>query len=304
MKLLFTKMNGAGNDFVCLDCRTREIQLTQEQIARLCHRQRGVGADGLLLLENPQGREADFAMRYFNADGREAEMCGNGARCLARFAYQMTDSSKQAMVLQTKAGMVEASVQGQEIRLKMTPPTEIQLSRMIETSLGKIEAHSINTGVPHLVIFTRKLDQAPLERLGPELRDHKAFAPHGTNVNWVDVEPRLSQKGRTRNQPSCISIRTYERGVEAETLACGTGAVAAALVANVIYNLKPPIDVRVAGGDTLRVDFKHAELTSSEIDSSSGSSNAGSNAPAAIPFFEEVALQGPAEFVFEGEVEV
>lgn len=276
-------MSGAGNDFICIDNRRKKIKLTQRQIERLCHRQQGIGADGLLMLEPSKNKMADYTMRYYNADGKEAEMCGNGARCLARFACKVTGTSKRTLILHTRAGLIEASAHGEEISLKMTQPKETKLHQIIQTSQGKIELHFINTGVPHLVIFTNKLESVPLSQLGPFLRYHKVFAPAGTNVNWVQIENKTKAgavnkaKAKISNK---LSIRTYERGVEAETLACGTGAVASALIAHMLYKLSSPIDIRVAGGDVLRIQFEKG--------------------PAGD--FEKVSLQGPAEFIFEGEI--
>jgi diaminopimelate epimerase len=270
MKLNFWKMNGAGNDFVCLDNRTKTLRLTRGQIARLCCRQLGVGADGLLVLEPSRSADCDFRMRYYNADGGEAEMCGNGARCFARFAQQVTGSGKRAVRLDTGAGPVGAEFFGGQVRVELTAPRGLALNQKIKTARGPLTVHSLNTGVPHVVVFVSDVEKIDVKKLGAELRYHARFQPKGTNVNFAQII-----------EPGKIKARTYERGVEGETLACGTGVTATALVAAARHGFKSPVTVSVRSGAKLCVRFTAS----------------GEN-------FSGVKLHGPAEFTFKGEINV
>jgi diaminopimelate epimerase len=264
--LKFTKMNGAGNDFVMLDNLDGALRLEAGQIAGLCDRHRGVGADGVLIVE-PPGNGADFRMRYYNADGGEAEMCGNGARCFARFASRLT-GRQGAVRFETPAGVIRAECEGASVRLAMSEPRDLALDQWIEVGEGTVVAHSVNTGVPHVIVFVEELEKTDVRGLGAALRHHRHFAPKGTNVNFV--QPTGS---------SSADVRTYERGVEDETLACGTGVVAAALILHEKHGAVSPIRVRVRGGDTLEVSFqKEGGL------------------------YRDVRLTGPADFVFDGEI--
>ena len=266
--LRFTKMNGAGNDFILFDNRAGDIGLDRNQIAQLCDRHRGVGADGVLLLENPTNR-ADFRMRYFNADGGEAEMCGNGARCFARFANKV-GGTKAKISFETPAGVISADLKGNSVTLRMTEPTDLRLNVELPMTAEKKTVHFINSGVPHVVIPVTKIDDAAVRREGAAIRYHKMFSPNGTNVNFIE------KRGGNK-----IAIRTYERGVEDETLACGTGIVASALIFAASEKSSSPITVLTRGGDELQVGFEKT--------------GAG---------FGNVTLTGPAEFVFEGTIEL
>ncbi|MBV9391966.1 MAG: diaminopimelate epimerase, partial [Verrucomicrobia bacterium] len=230
--LAFTKMSGAGNDFILLDNRHGELCLEREQIALLCDRHRGVGADGLLIVERPQGA-ADFRMRYYNQDGGEAEMCGNGARCFARYAGRL-DGSKTSLNFETVAGLIEAKILDSSVQLAMTKPINLELDRTISIDDRKFSIHSVNTGVPHAVIFVENLESIDIRSLGSQIRFHRAFAPEGTNANFVQIQ----ENGK-------LAIRTYERGVEGETLACGTGVVAAALLYAALNNWSGDVKVLV-----------------------------------------------------------
>lgn len=268
----FLKMNGAGNDFVMLDNRDGRHQLSTDAIARLCDRHRGIGADGVLLIE-PAQAGADHRMRYYNADGGEAEMCGNGARCFARFARRTTGSGADKVSFETPAGLIKAEfVEGERVRIEMVTPTDFTPSLLIEIEGGVLKVHSINTGVPHACVFVDDLATTPVVSVGRALRRHAQFAPKGTNANFIKILG-----------PQSIAIRTYERGVEDETLACGTGVTACALIFATQSGAPSPIDVQVKGGDTLQVGFVRG-------------SNAGE--------FSKVTLTGPADFVFEGSVDV
>jgi len=269
MILEFTKMNGAGNDFVLLDNRDGSIRLSREQAARLCDRQRGVGADGLMLLVPCESGKADWAWRFYNSDGSDAEMCGNGARCFARFVQKVAGGGDE-LSFETLAGVIRARLNGERVTVNLTPPTDLRIGEEIELSSGKATVHSLNTGVPHAVLFVPDADQAMVSELGREIRFHEHFAPAGTNVNFVQVI-----------EPGHIRVRTYERGVEGETLACGTGVSASAMIAARVHEFGSPVRVQVQGRDTLNVNFTEE--------------NGG---------FGEVSLEGPADFVFEGKIEL
>ncbi len=266
MQLPFTKMNGAGNDFILLDNRDGKHALDSTSIALLCDRHRGVGADGVLAVELPS-QGADFRMRYYNADGGEAEMCGNGARCFARFARKL-GASKAEISFETLAGIIRASFPYGEVRVAMSEPHSHRPPVSLDINGRTLEVHFLNTGVPHAVIFTDDVEAVDVSKDGAALRYHPSFAPKGTNANFVQV---LS--------PGSIAIRTYERGVEGETLACGTGVCAAALLHHLRTLAPSPVHVKVRGGDTLQVAF---EVTEGALGN--------------------VTLTGPADFVFDGTI--
>ena len=266
--LYFTKMNGAGNDFVLIDNRGGNVRLNRDQIMRICDRHRGVGADGILLLEKPSN-QADFRMRYFNSDGGEAEMCGNGARCFARFANKVANSQGK-ISFETPAGIIAAELKGDLVTLQMTNPTDLRLNVTLRVGDKNKSVHFINTGVPHVVIPVSQIDDLDVCREGAAIRHHEMFSPKGANVNFIE------KRGAKQ-----IAVRTYERGVENETLACGTGVVAGALIFAATENTDGPIGVLVRGGNELQVGFD-------KIDNQ----------------FQNVTLTGPADFVFEGTIEV
>jgi diaminopimelate epimerase len=261
-------MNGAGNDFILIDNRAGDVHLDRNQIAHLCDRHRGIGADGILLLERA-ANDADFRMRYFNADGGEAEMCGNGARCFARFANKAA-SAQTKISFETPAGVISAELVGDLVTLRMTEPTDLRLDVDLPVASEKKTVHFINSGVPHVVIPVSRIDDVDVRGEGSAVRYHKMFSPKGTNVNFIE-----------KLGPKKVAVRTYERGVEDETLACGTGIVASALIFAATENTKGPITVIARGGDELQVGFEKIGNQ-----------------------FRDVTLTGPAEFVFEGTVEV
>jgi diaminopimelate epimerase len=261
-------MNGAGNDFVMLDNRGGDLRLDPVQISRICDRHRGVGADGILMLERATNG-ANFRMRYYNADGGEAEMCGNGARCFARFASRVVGPMEK-LSFETPAGVIGAELQGELVRLEMSEPKDLRVAITVPLSDGWIAAHFVNSGVPHVVAVVDDLETVDVRGLGSAIRRAEMFAPKGTNANF------MVQRGERQ-----ISIRTYERGVEDETLACGTGVVASALIYAAVQRVDGPIGVLVRGGSELQVDF--------ERDGDQ---------------FKNVTLTGPAEFVFEGTIDI
>lgn len=267
MLLEFTKMNGAGNDFVLLDNRARTLNLAREQIVRLCDRHRGVGADGVILLVPCPSGKADWGWDFFNSDGSSGEMCGNGARCFARYVRRLVPGGNR-LSFETLAGVIVADFQGELVTVNLTTPQDLALNQELPLSTGRQTVHSLNTGVPHAVMFVPDADKAMVQQLGPELRRHPHFAPRGTNVNFVQVLA-----------PGRIRVRTFERGVEGETLACGTGVTASALVSAKVHGFTSPVGVQVQSGDRLEVSFQE---------------NNGS--------FADVRLTGPAEFVFDGKI--
>lgn len=271
MKLSFVKMTGAGNDFVMLDNRDGSLSeiLTVETIAFLCDRHFGIGADGLLAVEKAEENGADFRMRYYNSDGGEAEMCGNGARCFARFISLLRGDKTSPLNFETRAGLIRARFgEDGNVTVGLTAPHSLTFDVLPPSETIPAAVHFVNTGVPHSIAFLPSVDGLDLARMGAYLRYHPCFAPAGTNVNFAAVLA-----------PQHLKIRTYERGVEAETLACGTGMTATALIHAALTNAPSPISVDVAGGSTLSIGFLRNGLS-----------------------FSEVTLTGPAAAVFRGSI--
>ena len=261
----FLKMSGSGNDFILIDNRDRSLTVGNitKFVRNVCERKVSVGADGLIVIENSQ--RADFRWRFFNADGSEVDMCGNGARCAARFAY-IRGIAKEKMSFETGAGIIDAEVIGDTVRVKLTEPhgMKANISVMID---GKPTAvNFVNTGVPHVVLFVHGLDRYDVLNTGRKIRYHREFQPEGTNANFMEVIDRHT-----------IRIRTYERGVEDETLACGTGAVASALISFSQGLVESPVDVNVKSGETLKIYFRKTGHG-----------------------FEDIYLEGKANVVYEG----
>jgi len=273
MLLHFFKMNGAGNDFIVIDNRDLSVALDAATIEALCDRHRGIGADGLLAVE-PAEKGADFKFRYYNADGGEAEMCGNGARCFGRFTAHLLKEIPDRVTFETLAGTLAAEMVGDDVRINMSQPKDLQLNTAATVPGLDTTLHFINTGVPHVVAFVpggEAFEELDVFTHGQAIRQHAAFAPAGTNANFATVL-----------KPGHLEIRTYERGVEDETLACGTGMVACALIHHLLTGAPSPIQVDVAGGDTLSIGFEKSAERS----------------------FRNVTLTGPADFVFEGEIDL
>ncbi len=251
--IAFEKMHGAGNDFVLLDqCDLPSgFQLTREFIADLCHRRLGIGGDGLIVIGPGRTDATDFRMTYFNADGGEAEMCGNGARCSVAFAHAH-GLVGDTCTFDTQAGVLQGTVHDpRDITVSLTGWSDLAL--MVAVAGSPWDLHcTCNTGVPHLIIplvteedggGKQGLDHVDVVKWGSTFRHHNAFAPAGTNVNWIAKDP-LSDE---------FQLRTYERGVEDETLACGTGASAAAVVLCHLQQTTSPVAVRTRGGDLLQI---------------------------------------------------
>ena len=266
----FTKMSGTGNDFIIIDHRQACIgEADQAEFARrVCRRTFSIGADGLILIEPSDS--ADFSWRFYNSDGSVAAMCGNGARCAARFAY-MNGIAGKTMSFATRAGIVSAEIQEDEslVKVQLTSPSPIKGGVKIPILDKELEVFSLDTGVPHAVIFTERLEEFPVVEFGRRIRFHPHFQPAGTNVNFVQMLPDQQ-----------LYVRTYERGVENETMACGTGAVASALVAALTQAVRSPVQIRTSGGEYLSVYFD-------EIQDSTA---------------QKVFLQGPARTIFSGSM--
>lgn len=271
MNMTFHKYHGAGNDFIIVDNRRNVFHikglLKQAMIAGMCHRHYGVGADGFILLQ--RGKKADFRMEYYNADGREGSLCGNGARCIVAFAHQKGIIKTRKTVFDTVDGLHEAEIV--EIYGEKYIVSVGLKDAIVEERINKKE-YLVNTGSPHLVIFTEKLPEIDVNLLGKERRNAAEFAPDGLNVNFVQLVDK-----------STLSIRTFERGVERETLSCGTGIAAAALAYSFYQeeNSGQLYSVNTSGG-TMEVKF----------DAHSGVKGA----------FTGIKLIGPAQYVFKGSV--
>jgi diaminopimelate epimerase len=266
MKISFLKMHGAANDFVVIDHRRPFLPSDPGPLVRaLCDRRRGVGADGLLLLEDAAG--LDFTMRYWNTDGRPAEFCGNGARCLARYALDLGLGREGAVRFTTDAGVMEArrAPHGAGIELQFGRVETPEPPRELEASGRSFRGRLVRPGVPHFVVPVERVEWVPVKEWGAALRHHPAWGPAGANVDFV-----------ARLGPGRVAMRTYERGVEDETMACGSGAMAAALCA-AADGERAPVAVMTAGGDELQVGLE-------------GEGGA-----------QRVTLSGPAEVAFKGE---
>lgn len=274
-RIRFLKMTGSGNDFIMIDNRAGLVNADEcgDLVRSACRRKLSVGADGLILIENDP--EADFKWRFFNADGSEAEMCGNGARCAARFAHLRSIVQKPQMSFRTLAGIIEAEIKGERVRIRMTEPHSLELDFCLPVEDQSFCLHFINTGVPHVVCLMK--DEAALEEAnvlgwGSLLRYHSRFKPAGSNVNFALVRDRRR-----------MAVRTYERGVESETLACGTGSIASALVAASKGLVDSPVEVTTRSGEALNVYFDRQ---------SSGVEN----------LFSSVYLEGDAKVVYEADL--
>ncbi|MGI8905462.1 MAG: diaminopimelate epimerase [Candidatus Sumerlaeaceae bacterium] len=272
MELEFWKLSGAGNDFVAInnmDGRLPE-EGRHELIAAWCLRGMSIGADGALILEPAAETGAHFRMRYYNADGGEAETCGNGSRCIARFAHLQGIAPGQ-MTFETMCGNYDAEVlRNGEVRIRMTDAHSRRDNIRISDDVFEGELDFLNTGVPHIVTQVDELANTPVQQAGKHLRHHSEFAPAGTNVNFVRLR-----------DPRNLEVRTYERGVEAETLACGTGCIASAITFARLGLVEPPVRVKTASGEYLTINF---ELTQDGAC--------------------DVTLQGSAHVVFRGYIEV
>ena len=240
----FLKMSGSGNDFIIID--NREAVVPEAQLMRLvigaCRRKMSVGADGMILIEPSDS--LDFKWRFFNADGSLPDMCGNGARCAARFAFIHEIADRQ-MTFETLAGAIEATVGDDGVKIRMTEPKDLTTGTILDIAGTPTVVDSINTGVPHVVMVVDDIEAVEVVKTGRLIRNHPTFFPDGSNANFVAV-----------GKDGTILIRTYERGVEDETLACGTGNVAAALILAHERGLTSPVTLTTRSGGQLTVHFK------------------------------------------------
>ncbi len=273
MGIPFSKMTGSGNTFVLIDNRKGVVESALKQtdlsldrfVIRTCSPIYGVGADGLILIED--SKDHNFSWRFFNANGSNANMCGNGARCAASFARHIGITGDSAD-FETGAGVIHAECHGNDVRVNLTPPGTVTPDIELELGGQPYLGHFIDTGVPHLVIPVESVGQIDVELLGAEARHDERFAPEGTNVNFVSHTP-----------DGAIRVRTFERGVEAETMACGTGVTAAALVLAHRGEAKSPVSVIPISGEALTVHFTKEGDT-----------------------FRAVTIDGPARVLFTGEI--
>lgn len=274
--ILFAKMSGTGNDFIVIDHRVPFIaEEEQSEFARLvCRRKFSVGADGLILIENSE--TVDFRWQFYNGDGSRAEMCGNGARCAARFAFEKK-IAPATMKFETTAGEIEAFVHGagESVKIRLTAPEDLRLNIPVAVGRNEQTLHFINTGVPHTVVLVNDAGDVPVNDWGREIRFNETFQPAGTNANFVQVVSN-----------DTLMVRTYERGVEGETMACGTGAVASALVVSLLEQAKPPVTVITSGGEELTIHFSlKGDENSRHLDLAAG-----------------IFLEGPAHVIYEGQL--
>jgi diaminopimelate epimerase len=249
----FYKMSGSGNDFIIIDNRDLSLAVgdIREFVRKVCARKISVGADGLLLIE--PSKTVDFKWQFFNSDGSSAEMCGNASRCVARYAY-LKDIAGKKMSWETIAGIISAEVNGDVVKVKLTDPSYVHLGIEIDVAGRQFSLDKVDTGVPHAVAFVDNLDAYDVVQCGRHIRHHEHFQPKGTNANFAFVIDRHK-----------IRVRTYERGVENETLACGTGMVAAVLSAAQRGFVESPVDVLVQSGETLRIYFEQKNGSFREI---------------------------------------
>ena len=270
----FFKASASGNDFIIIDrfrLRTAASRAANNRLAKaLCRRKLSVGADGLLLIE--PSRICDFKMRIFNPDGKEAEMCGNGSLCAALYALKQKVCGRQ-MKIETRAGILEARVSRELVKIKFSRPKDLRLNFDLSVGGRRQNLNYINTGVPHTVCFVKDLDKIRVAESGKQMRYHPEFQPTGANADFVQVISRAR-----------IRLRTYERGVEEETLSCGTGAVAAAIIT--VYEMqnnprgKFKVKVDTRSGQALNVYF---EIAGEKI--------------------AQVYLEGPAQIIYRGRIE-
>ncbi len=247
MNVNFSKLTAAGNDFILIDNRESIIakENCQSLAKKLCDRKYSIGADGLILLEKSACK--DFKMKYFNSDGSYASMCGNGGRSIAKFAYDLGVANLK-MAFETDAGVISAEILPKDrVRLDLYAPMDLKKNIEVEANGKEFNVDFINTGVPHAVIFVDDIEKIDVFGYGRAVRRHKTFAPAGTNVNFVKVI-----------KDNTLFVRTYERGVENETLACGTGIIASGIISVLKGFVDSPVKVIARGGDKLSVSLKNS----------------------------------------------
>ncbi len=278
-KIYFTKMSGAGNDFIIIDEREYpDLSLTPDFISKLCDRRNGIGADGIINIADLP--EYDFRMDYYNADGTSKTLCGNGARCAIKYAQfsNRLRNGKASFVANDDIYSGEM-LEAEKVKFNLNEPKNVKRNLKVDAAGQNINYHFADTGSPHVIIkiddilrepanedsFYTNINEVPVFDIGKEIRYHSNFFPAGTNVNFIKINN------------GAIEIRTYERGVEDETLACGTGSAASAVAASLFDNVKPPVLLLTRGGDELIVDFN---LKNNHI--------------------ENLSLTGPAKIIYTG----
>lgn len=246
----FTKMSGSGNDFVIIDNREPVLdpETKRDFVKKVCQLKNSVGADGVIFIENSD--KAAYKWDFYNSDGSSAEMCGNGGRCVARYAFEK-GIAPQTHSFETVAGIIEAEVNGPVVKVKLTHPENLQNDLEVAFDGQQYQVDSLNTGVPHAIVFSEDVDSEDINAIGSGIRYHSVFAPAGTNVDLVE-----------KKNGNALKVRTYERGVEGETLACGTGVVASAIIASHKFKIESPVDVETRGGEILKV---HIEPTNGSL---------------------------------------
>jgi diaminopimelate epimerase len=268
-EIIFTKITAAGNDFILIDKKINDrLKLSSEIIKSVCNRRYGIGADGVLTITDSE--VSNFEMEYFNSDGSSGMLCGNGARSIILYAeYSGRLKNKKAYFLFNGKSYFGEILEEGKIKFNLNSPSDLKLNFNLELSDTSFVASFINTGAHHVVIDVEgmNLKSFPVNKYGPEVRNHSKFNPPGTNVNFIAVNN------------GTINIRTYERGVEAETLACGTGSVASAIISFFNGKVKPPVILKTKSNEKLIVDFKYKNN-----------------------LFSDVSLMGPAKIVFEGKI--
>jgi len=268
----FWKLSGSGNDFIIIDYRNHTMPSPDEMrmfVSKVSRRGLSVGADGVIIIKSSE--IADFGWHFYNADGGEVDMCANGTRCAARFAFE-NKIAPAKHTFETLAGIVNAEVlheNGVQVRVQLPDPSAVHLGMDVSLGDQTLTGHFVNTGVEHVVYFVDDVQKTDIIGLGRKTRYHHLFAPSGTNANFITV-----------TDPHNIAIRTYERGVEGETLACGTGSIAAALVATALEKAAPPVSLLTQSGMVLEVDFRKE-----------GSA------------FKDVSIKGDARVIYKGEIE-
>jgi diaminopimelate epimerase len=252
--LPFSKYSGCGNDFIMIDDRALFFPVKEDAlIQKMCHRQKGIGADGVILLQPSQAY--DFKMRIFNSDGHEAEMCGNGLRCLAKYMMEL-EIPEKSYAIETMNQILNVAFIQEQVKTSMPAPTFLNKDFTLNIDRTDYECTYLDTGVPHLVIFVEDVEGVDVLGLGQKFRFHPFFAPRGVNVNFVE-----------KTSENSLKIRTYERGVENETLACGTGCSAAAAVAVDKWKLGPKIYLKTHSSEILTIDLitnAQGEFTSAD----------------------------------------
>ncbi len=276
-KLKFAKFVASGNDFVILNNIDKKINPKRYPIIaqKLCRRKFSVGADGLLIIEPSSNPYYAFKMVYYNSDGSKASMCGNGARCISYYAYEL-ELCEDEVSFETDAGVVKCQIKRTNtVKLKLPEPKDTKLDFVINVNNKEITANFVNTGVPHTVIFVEDIEKVDVNLLGKEIRYHKLFMPEGTNVNFVKVLDKHN-----------LIVRTYERGVENETLSCGTGVTASAVISAIKGFVVSPVSCLTQSNEKLIIKFKK-------------------NYPEdIISPVSDLFLEGKVYHVFDGEIEI